>query len=62
MIGFVKFSCYLTGREFHQDITKNILVIMNTTELTTLRDQAFDTASRHGYHSEERHPFLRLGL
>lgn len=35
---------------------------MNTTELTTLRDQAFDTASRHGYHSEERHPFLRLGL
>lgn len=41
---------------------KNILIIMNTTELNTLRYQAFDTASRHGYHAEECRPAFWLGL
>lgn len=35
---------------------------MNTTELNILRDQAFDTASRHGYHTEECRPAFWLGL
>lgn len=35
---------------------------MNTTELNTLRYQAFDTASRHGYHAEECRPAFWLGL
>lgn len=61
MIGFVKFSFCLT-REFHQDITKNILTIMNTRELNHMREEAYKTATKHGYHAEERHPSFWLGL
>ena len=41
---------------------KNILIIMNTRELNNMREEAYKTATKHGYHSEERHPSFWLGL